>query len=253
MSSYYIEPSLLKTKFTCPHCSAITQNVWTKTSAYKDIINQGAQISDLLYCLCTNCQNYSLWKSPGELPEHLEVSNFEAKMIFPDTNSNSPPNDDIPDKIREIYNEASSIMVKSHRAAAAMLRLCAEQLCQHLLNDHGDPNYEQYKLNDATGELVKTYGLPVDIRDMLDILRITGNATVHTGEIILDDSIDSIPMLFDFINLIAENQITQPKKSQLLKQNLHLVNKTKLIKETLPPNSMTIQIVIIYRFPFLLE
>lgn len=53
-------------------------------------------------------------------------------------------------------------------------------------------------------------GLPVAIQQALDLVRVIGNHAVHPGSINLNDDRDTAAKLFELVNLIAENQITQP-------------------------------------------
>ena len=47
---------------------------------------------------------------------------------------------------------------------------------------------------------------------MLDSVRVIGNNAVHPGEIDLSDNTQLALSLLNFINLIVENQISQPKR-----------------------------------------
>ena len=115
----------------------------------------------------------------------------------------SPPaNSDLPDSVKEIYEEAASIANQSPRAACALLRLAIEML----LKDLGEAG----TINDGIKNLVKK-GLDERIQQALDIVRVTGNNAVHPGEIDFNDSTD-VQMLFGLINLIADALITQPKQ-----------------------------------------
>lgn len=54
-------------------------------------------------------------------------------------------------------------------------------------------------------------GLPVQIQQALDIVRVVGNEAVHPGQLDLRDDQDTALKLFGLVNLIAEVMITQPK------------------------------------------
>ena len=140
--------------------------------------------------LCNKCKEISIWKS--------------GKLIYPD-NPNLPlPNEDLSPDIKKEYNESASIVEKSPKAAAALLRLGIQKLCKQLGERGTD-------LNEDIGKLVKK-GLPVQIQQALDVVRVIGNESVHPGQINLDDNKEVAYKLFELINIIAQAMITQPKE-----------------------------------------
>lgn len=74
-------------------------------------------------------------------------------------------------------------------------------------------------MNSKIADLVSK-GLPVRIQQMLDSVRVIGNNAVHPGEIDLSDNAQLASSLLKFINLIVENQISQPKKINEIYNNL---------------------------------
>jgi len=129
-------------------------------------------------------------------------------MVFPDIASVALPNMDLRDDIKEDYNEASSILSKSPRGAAALLRLCIQKLCQQLELPGKD-------LDEDIGNLVGK-GLPVTIKKALDIVRVIGNNAVHPGLLDMKDDIETASKLFGLVNHIAYSMITQPKEIEAL-------------------------------------
>jgi hypothetical protein len=122
-------------------------------------------------------------------------------------------NADLPPDVAVDYAEAASIVNLSPRGAAALLRLAVQKLCVHL----GQPGKN---INDDIGALVKDHGLPVLIQQAMDTVRITGNESVHPGEINLNDDQELALALFDFVNIIAEDRISTPKKVQAMYDRL---------------------------------
>jgi hypothetical protein len=91
--------------------------------------------------------------------------------------------------------------------------LAARQLAGKHLGEGGK------NINTDIGNLVKK-GLPIQIQQSLDIVRVTGNNAVHPGEMQLEEDSQSVSLLFQLVNLIVENQISQPKAVQELYSKL---------------------------------
>ncbi|HEX8524314.1 MAG TPA: DUF4145 domain-containing protein [Tepidisphaeraceae bacterium] len=133
-------------------------------------------------------------------------------MVYPDKPVAPAPNEDLPEEIKRDYEEARTILLRSPRGAAALLRLCIQKLCKHL----GQPGKN---INDDIKELVKK-GLPPMIQQAIDLLRIVGNNAVHPGELDLRDDVGTARQMFVLVNLIADSQITQPKSVQAMYDGL---------------------------------
>ncbi|WP_134219645.1 DUF4145 domain-containing protein [Pelotomaculum sp. FP] len=204
----FTPPQYKKDVFTCPHCNSYAQQSWHPTRY--DVSNYN--IAYLMICFCSNCQKYSLW--------HYE------KMIYPDNGGIMPPNPDLGEDIISDYNEASSIFNKSPRGAFALIRLCVQKLTKLL----GEPGKN---MNDDIASLVKK-GLPLQIQQALDIIRVIGNADVYPGAIDLNDNPDMILSLFELINIVADVMITQPKKIKELYDRLPQTKKEEIIKRDSP-------------------
>ena len=129
------------------------------------------------------------------------------KLVYPDTISVEPPNQDLPEDIKQLYKEAADILNKSPRAAAAILRLALEKFCQA----HGDKklrlseNIELLRRNNKIGE---------DVYKAMESIRAVGNDAVHAGAIDFNDenSLDVAKKLFKITNIIANRLITDKKE-----------------------------------------
>ncbi|MBB1578956.1 MAG: DUF4145 domain-containing protein [candidate division SR1 bacterium] len=111
---------------------------------------------------------------------------------------------DMPDAVKELYNEAREIAGKSPRAAAALLRVALEKLTEELGETTGN-------LNTRIRNLQKQ-GLSEKVIKSLDILRITANeGGSHAGQIDLTgaDNSDVVIKLFKLLNFIVEKTITE--------------------------------------------
>jgi len=125
-------------------------------------------------------------------------------MVYPISGTVEMANPDLPDDIKNDYNEAKNIVNISPRGAAALLRLAVQKLCIHL-------GEKGANINDDIKSLVKK-GLPQTMQQALDSVRVVGNNAVHPGTIDLRDNIEIAYALFGFVNIICEMLITQPKK-----------------------------------------
>ena len=66
-------------------------------------------------------------------------------------------------------------------------------------------------LNSDIGSLAKG-GLPIQIQQSLDLVRVVGNNAVHPGQIVIEDNEQNIERFFGLVNLIVDVLIVQPTK-----------------------------------------
>lgn len=185
----YKEPNFEGTAFNCPLCDAYSNQSWHATRTLN-----GLPIVGLRVCYCSHCSSYSIW--------------YEGKMIYPEFSGIELPNSDLGPGIVQDYKEAASIIQKSPRGAAALLRLAIQKLCKEL-GEKGE------NINTDIGNLVKN-GLPIKVQQSLDALRVIGNEAVHPGQLDLKDDIKTAMALFKLVNFIAEKMITEPKEIEIL-------------------------------------
>lgn len=186
----YTPPKYLATAFHCPMCGAYADQDWYKVGKFDYNANYFSEVKENYFVSnCRHCSGDSIWVS--------------GKLIFPLSGTAPLPNSDMPNDIKEDYEEARNILSISPRGSAALLRLVIQKMCKYL-GESGE------NLNSDIGELVKK-GLPVKLQQALDSLRVIGNNAVHPGQIDLKDDIETAHKLFVFVNVIVDNQITQPK------------------------------------------
>jgi hypothetical protein len=78
-----------------------------------------------------------------------------------------------------------------------------QRICKHL--DQPGEN-----INADIAALVRQ-GLPVTLQKALDSLRVAGNNAVHPGLLDIYDTSKVATRLFGLLNIIVDNQITQPR------------------------------------------
>lgn len=202
MSKNYIEPKKELSAYTCPHCNTISQMEIAKHYFERDIrsIVKGAPVTvnQLFIHRCQCCGKKIIW--------------IDNNYVYPDIVAEEA-NQDMPETVKQLYNEAGSIYNKSPRAACALLRLAIDRLCNELGQTDKD-------INKNIGALVKK-GLPQSVQQALDVVRVVGNKAVHPGQISFDvDDKGTAIMLMRLINIIVERMISEPNEINSLYQGL---------------------------------
>lgn len=197
----HIVPVLNLKSFHCPHCGVLAEQTWSTRGVVGNYVQSNPNGSNVvtsyplentMIAKCKHCNLFSLWVG--------------LKMVYPLTGNVEMANSDLPDDIKNDYNEAKDIVNISPRGAAALLRLAVQKLCIHL-------GEKGANINDDIKSLVKK-GLPQTMQQALDSVRVVGNNAVHPGKIDLNDNIEIAYALFGFVNIICEMLISQPKKVQ---------------------------------------
>lgn len=201
MATKYIAPDYKINSFTCPHCHTIS---FMRSDTHKfqnDFYSNGMGLlckNELQIVRCETCGKKIIW--------------IDGVYIYPDIIAEEA-NSDMPETIKQLYNEASTIYNKSPRAACALFRLAIDKLCNELGENDRD-------INKNIGELVKK-GLPQSIQQALDVVRVVGNKAVHPGQISFDvDDTNTATMLMHLLNIIVQRMITEPNEINDLYQKL---------------------------------
>jgi len=182
MASDYLPPAMNLDAFHCPTCGAYAHQNWAAA-----LVGGKRVTPDYLASTCFHCGNTAVWI--GEI------------LIHPAIVSAPPPHDDLPEPARSTYDEARGVAAASSRAAAALLRVCLEELIHSL--QPIDMN-----LNSAVGKLVAD-GMSRQIQQAMDTLRVIGNEAVHPGTIDVNDKPAVAESLFSLVNVVVDAMITQ--------------------------------------------
>lgn len=180
-------PKLGAESFNCPHCNVVTQQIWEKIKTIQINLDPN---TNYFSSSCIQCKNMAFWEN--------------TKMIFPLIGTGPPPNLDMPDNIKNDYEEASNIVRISPRSACVLLRICIEKICDEKQAVGRD-------LNEKIGYLVEQ-GLNKRIQQSLDIVRIKGNRAAHPSTICPDDNIEMANKLFGLVNVISNWAHTEEKE-----------------------------------------
>ena len=220
----YIAPEYERRAFHCSHCSVYANQYWLSIrqcnkklivekmriclkvqsrnilsidnlidrvlSDLSTIYDELYKIVDSRFAFCDHCKKYSIW--------------VDKKMVYPHLSTAPLPVVEMPESVKELYNEARSISNQSPRGACALLRLAIQFLVKELKED-------EKNLNKAIGNLVKK-GLPEKIQRALDSVRVIGNNLVHPGVIDIKDNPEIASSLFMLVNFICEKMITEDRK-----------------------------------------
>lgn len=245
----YVAPSINSTGFNCPHCGVLTSQEWyrlyaadtdtesrlplvpdaewrseltndldfpeeTKRSlmSWADRMQSGLvffeefrdgkyvriEANNIWLSSCYNCRKIAVW--------------IHDQLAFPAAREADAPNQDMPEEVIRDFEEARTIVGRSPRGAAALLRLCIQKLCKALGEKGANVDAD-------IASLVKK-GLNPLVQRSLDVVRVVGNDSVHPGTMDLNDDRDTALKLFKLVNLIAEQMITIPKSIDSLYQSL---------------------------------
>lgn len=188
-----IAPQLNKAGFHCPYtnCGAYAKQSWRPVSwLLPPFQNQFTQVPRLMLAVCDHCGQFSIW--------------VDGELVFPVIRTAPAPHPDTAENIKADFEEARAVFSGSPRSSAALLRLAIQKICIEL----GLPGRN---LNEDIGELVK-HGLPVQVQQSLDIVRVVGNNQVHPGVLDVRDDASMATTLFELVNIIVEDRIARPKK-----------------------------------------
>ncbi len=218
-------------KFQCPHCYVIAQQSWFSNyqlstvvfSIYSHIyLDHRVHIGDYEQQAIAKFLNTAKSKFPNDinsfLPTNISIATCQScnissiwvdeKIVYPRRLPIEPPNEDLNDEIKSLYDEASKIFSDSPKGSTALLRLALQKLLKQI-------GKEGKNINKDIKELVEN-GLSAKIQKALDLVRVVGNNAVHPGQINLDDNSEVALKLFKILNIISDEMITKPKEIDTL-------------------------------------
>ena len=90
----YIQPEVLASSYTCPHCGVISKQEWWLRN-WDDIKYQFSSQNPLRVGICDHCHIPTLW--------------VVEKMYYPDTGNSPFPNPEMPESVLKLYLESSNL------------------------------------------------------------------------------------------------------------------------------------------------
>lgn len=192
--------------FTCPHCHVLSQMAWSETQA-NGLKGSPERVS---LSTCENCHKAGIWTSVLRYNED-RTPIWIASLVYPQFVKHYP-HESSPGDVKQDFEQAAKILSTSPKASAALLRLAV----QKLIICAGETNSN---LNEAIKSLVSK-GLSPQLQQALDIVRVTGNNSVHPGQMDENDIAEIADGLFEIVNLICEELIARPERIKSLYEKL---------------------------------
>jgi hypothetical protein len=191
-------------------CGTLAEQIWFTLQRFHN--GNSRQVDGYMWCVCRSCEQPSLWRQDPK--SMLPGETLTARMVWP-VEGGPPPHDDMPEEARRHYEQARAVLGASPQAAAALLRVATEAIVHHLLER------DDLMLDKGIEELVRQDRIRTQVKNACDVLRVTGNQMLHPGQISATDANESVALgLFQLVNLIVEQAITQPALTESLYGNL---------------------------------
>jgi hypothetical protein len=184
-----------KAKFTCTACGVYAHHGWVQLH----YSSRGTHKAHIWRAECEHCEAETYWFDDG-------------RQIDPLGNSGPPPNADMPDDVRHDYLEAGAVLDVSPRSACALLRLATETLVRELGGSDKGFNENIRRLRED--------GLQERVIKAMDVLRVVGNNAVHKLDLDLRDDHETATSLFELLNVIVEQCISQPRRINEMHERL---------------------------------
>ncbi len=209
----------------CPNCHIGIRLELEAQKAYRlphpNNLETGCEVA---YGFCPECYQLIVLLRFGEyklVDDDGEVAGIQREeIIFPKAYSRSI-DELIPEKYRQPFNEANSVLGTSPKASAALSR----RLLQTLLWD--EYKIKRHDLQQEIQEFVQLRNVPADICQSVDAIRNIGNFAAHpikytnTGEIV-DVESGEAEWLLEVLEAILDFTFIQPGRANERKQKLNL-------------------------------
>lgn len=197
---------------TCPLCDTLSDQWWRELylQGYGDDDDyQYTVVPNLLQASCTACREKSYW--------------FGDRMIYPPARTGPEAHSDMPAEVLELYREAQAVASVSPRAAAVLLRVALERLMAGV-------GHEERSLNAAIRAYVAEGGVPTELQQAMDTVRVTGNDAAHPGSLRLDDTPGGVAALFEIVNELVDRLVGFKARMSRIYGNLDSAKRAEIDK-----------------------
>lgn len=195
-------PALQKNGFDCPRCGTFANQewIWLLRDDHQIVFDDSVEVTGVWTASrCARCDEYSVWR--------------EERMMYPASGLAPAPHPEMPPEATSLYNEAREVVGISRRAGTALARAALERLLRTL-----DP--EAGRVNLATRIERMIPRVPAPLGQMLTIIRVAGNSSLHVDDepddvliLVLDPGeTEIVELIFEAINDLVEETIAKPRK-----------------------------------------
>lgn len=209
MTPYRTSERFHSDAFFCCGCNARCQHTTAELKTSGEYFADFARIGNksMVVVVCSNCgyKSYDLYEPITDKETHSTKYNFYRLYPVAIPADIPQPNNDMPEGIKNLYNEAALIFDLSPRSAAVLLRLCV----QHLLQACGYKGSIHKMLKDA-----KEIGTDMDLITMMDACREIGNYSAHEEPELSQEKIKNTRLLFKALNIIVRHYQTWEKEKK---------------------------------------
>ncbi len=204
----------------CPECEFYFQiNDDNPDREHVDLVFVLGGIGYYVAAACPSCESVFMVEHSGVpiLDEVKWLAN--GAMVYHKSRSRPPLPPEVPLEYRKDYDEASAVLHLSPKASAALSR----RALQHFLHTHR--NIRGKNLYQEVQELLQSGHLPAYVSDVLDLVRIVGNAAAHplrhahTGEII-DVERGDAEWLLEVLEKVFNFYFVEPERARKRKAEI---------------------------------
>jgi len=210
----------------CPKCEhGISLPIYDATKAYVTCEDAGGFYGyDIAHGICPVCQANIIVRREGDLIRKGSVYVVESfvkeEVLYPPTLRKRHVSDEVPERYKNDFQEAFSILLLSPKASAAISR----RVLQDIFHNHF--KIEKRNLLQELDEFISRPGIPSELTEQMDAIRNIGNFAAHptkninTGELI-DVEPGEAEWLLDTLEDLFDYAFVKPKKIKKQKDALN--------------------------------